>query len=152
MPVRSLSISRALISRSSIGWLIGGILTAVVPTAALHAQSDYATPYTFTTLAGTVSIPVLFGGSADGTGSAAQFENPAGVAVDPLGNVYVADLANNTIRKVTPAGVVTTIAGTPAYAGYADGTGSAAQFHNPFGVAVRTQATARFARSRAAGW
>ena len=136
MPVRSLSISRALISRSSIGWLIGGILTAVVPTAALHAQSDYATPYTFTTLAGTVSIPVLFGGSADGTGSAAQFENPAGVAVDPLGNVYVADLANNTIRKVTPAGVVTTIAGTPAYAGYADGTGSAAQFHNPFGVAV----------------
>ena len=72
----------------------------------------------------------------DGTGSAARFNYPAGVAVDSAGNVYVADSGNNTIRKVTPAGVVTTLAGLAGSSGSADGTDSAAQFNYPHGVAV----------------
>jgi sugar lactone lactonase YvrE len=85
-----------------------------------------------TTLAGTAYEP----GSADGTGSAARFNGPFGVAVDSTGNVYVADTGNDTIRKITPAGVVTTLAGTAYEPGSADGTGSAARFNGPFGVAV----------------
>lgn len=75
-------------------------------------------------------------GSSDGTGSAARFEDPAGVAVDRLGNVYVADYGNATIRKVTPAGVVTTLAGSPGRSGREDGTGSAARFNWPTGLRV----------------
>lgn len=74
-------------------------------------------------------------GSANGVGTAAQFNDPAGVAVDPSGNVYVAEGAGNRIRKVTPAGVVTTLAGSGA-TGVADGVGTAAQFSKPLGIAV----------------
>jgi sugar lactone lactonase YvrE len=74
-------------------------------------------------------------GSADGTGAAATFAYPFGVAVDSSKNVYVADSGNNKIRKITPAGVVSTLAGSGAY-GSADGTGTAATFYTPTGVAV----------------
>jgi hypothetical protein len=85
-----------------------------------------------TTLAGSVGTP----GSSDGTGSGAQFSEPEGVAVDGVGNVYVADTDNNTIRKVSPAGVVTTLAGSAGSWGGTDGTGSAARFYWPWGVAL----------------
>ena len=75
-------------------------------------------------------------GYADGSGTAARFNSPAGIAVDSSGNVYVADTGNHTIRRITPAGVVTTIAGAAGIPGAATGTGSAARFNGPAGVAV----------------
>ena len=88
---------------------------------------------------GSVSTPAgLAGvhGSTDGTGSAALFFSPVSVAVDGSGNVYVADFSNDTIRKMTPAGVVTTLAGLAGFVQYADGTGSAARFIDPLSVAT----------------
>ena len=82
-----------------------------------------------TTLAGSTAP-----GRADGQGAAAEFNNPGGIAVDGAGNVYVTDVLNNAIRKITPSGAVTTIAGGTE--GYADGTGSGAQFFYPSGVAI----------------
>ena len=82
------------------------------------------------TLAGSAAA-----GFADGTGDAAQFNGPSGMAVDSSGNVYVADYYNHRIRKLTPAGVVTTWAGSGT-AGFADDTGAAAQFNGPWGIAV----------------
>ena len=90
-----------------------------------------------TTLAGSAGNS----GSADGTGSAARFSHTRGVAVDASGNAYVADAENNTIRKITPGGVVTTLAGLAGNSGSADGTGSAARFNWPFGVAVDASGT-----------
>ena len=74
-------------------------------------------------------------GSANGPGNTASFNLPKGVAVDTAGNVYVADGGNNMIRKITPAGVVSTLAGT-GQIGSTDGPGISASFSNPYGVAV----------------
>src|SRR5204863_5495770 len=77
-------------------------------------------------------------GSANGTGGTARFNFPSGVAVDRAGtgNIYVGDTSNFTIRQITPAGVVTTLAGSPGMKGGANGTGSAARFVLPEGMAV----------------
>lgn len=84
-----------------------------------------------TTLAGNSG----YSGPNDGTGSAARFKLPGGVAVDASGNVYVADTGNHLIRKITPEGVVTTIAGSGS-SGSADGAGAEATFNYPEGIAV----------------
>jgi sugar lactone lactonase YvrE len=68
--------------------------------------------------------------------STARFKNPWGIAVDSSGNLYVADTGNNVIRKVTPAGLVTTLAGTTGVAGSIDGTGSQARFSSPTSLVV----------------
>src|SRR6478609_8579702 len=72
---------------------------------------------TFAGKAGTV-------GAVDGTGTSAQFRSPTAVALDSSGNVYVADSGNNLIRKITPAGVVSTLAGEAGAKGHADGKGA----------------------------
>lgn len=82
-----------------------------------------------TTLAGSVS------GYLDATGTAAQFKNPGGIAIDSTGTLYVSDYSGHRIRKVTSAGVVTTLAGS-GVAGFSNATGTAAQFSTPQGLAV----------------
>jgi len=84
-----------------------------------------------TTIAGQAR-PVVF----DGTGAGAHFAGPSDVALDSSGNAYVADASSCTIRKITPAGVTTTLAGQTGVAGTANGIGTAAQFNGPLGVAV----------------
>ncbi len=88
------------------------------------------------TLAGSPPACLNCYGSADGIGSAASFYGPAGVAVDQAGNVYVTDSQNNTIRKVTAAGAVTTLAGRPPHPANVDGPGNEAVVNNPGGVAA----------------
>ncbi|MCX6953904.1 MAG: immunoglobulin domain-containing protein [Verrucomicrobia bacterium] len=75
-------------------------------------------------------------GTADGTGRAARFRSISGLAVDPAGNVYVADIYGCTIRKITPAGVVTTLAGVAGQADTVDGRGAAARLAFPTGLTI----------------
>jgi sugar lactone lactonase YvrE len=75
-------------------------------------------------------------GSADGVAAAATFRNPQGIATDRLGNIYLADADNHAIRKITPAGVVTTLAGMADVVGSADGSGAAAGFSAPESIAA----------------
>ena len=72
-------------------------------------------------------------GLTDGTSAVARFNYPSGITIDASGNLYVADLLNNAVRKVTPAGVVTTLAGNVS-AGYKDGSAAYARFYHPSGV------------------
>jgi hypothetical protein len=106
-----------------------GALLFLAPSS--KGQAIYTEAYAFTTLAGQASE-----GSADGLGEDAQFSNPECVALDGAGNIYVADTYNDTIRKVSPAGVVTTLAGLPGIQGSADGAGSSARFAIPTGIAL----------------
>lgn len=83
-----------------------------------------------TYLAGSISPYDV--GSADGQGSAARFSaRIGGIAVDLNGNIYVTDSDANTIRKVTPSGMVTTVAGSPNASGSSDGIGGNALFWGP---------------------
>lgn len=84
---------------------------------------------TVTTLAG------FSEGFADGDGTAARLNTPSGLALDSAGNLYVADTGNHAIRKITPLGMVSTVAGT-GVAGFGDGARAQAQFNGPIGVAV----------------
>jgi hypothetical protein len=95
-----------------------------------HRIRKIASNGTVTTLAGSTA------GFDNGTGSAAKFSYPGGIDVDISGNVYVADTGNHCIRKVTPTGVVTRIAGTAGTPGYSDELYS--KFNSPYGIAVDT--------------
>src|ERR1035437_9635013 len=114
------------------------LLMLAVTVPQTRAQSIYATPYTFANLAG---LPGGATGFVDGTGTSARFSNVHGVAVDSAGNVWLADYNNYTIRKITPAGVVTTVAGQVAVAGHADGYGTNATFYYPVATAVDSAGT-----------
>ncbi len=108
------------------------LLLVSVITGIILPASGSIVPGMFTsTFAGSGST-----GTVDGVGSAASFNNPAGMAVDSHGNLFVADSANNTIRKITPNAVVTTFAGIPGVSGFTNGPGSSAMFDNPSDIAI----------------
>src|SRR6185437_16246611 len=87
-----------------------------------------------TTLAGLAGAGGV--GTADGEGFLARFYNPSGLAVDGSGNIYIADTKNDLIRMINPLGLATTIAGVAGVTGSSDGTGSAAKFSGPQGIAL----------------
>lgn len=87
--------------------------------------------YNWTTLAGRASV-----GREDGNNAMARFNRPHGIARDAMGNIYIADRGNHTIRRIYPFGLVETIAGTPGKPGHQDGAATGARFNEPRGIAV----------------
>jgi len=104
-----------------------GIATAATTPITVNCQSAQ-----LVLLAGSGGGP----GSADGMGANARFTRPMGMVVDRAGNVFVADRGNSVIRKITPAGVVTTFAGSAGQFASVDGVGTAARFCSPMGLAI----------------
>ncbi len=135
----------------------GGVTLSLLPMVGLRAQANIASAsaidqdpgnsFTFLTsnrikrLSADLSTitPVAggqFSGSADGAANVASFNQPQGLTQDAAGNLYVADTTNQTIRRVAADGTVTTIAGMAGVSGTSDGTGAAARFNQPFGIAL----------------
>lgn len=115
-----------------MGVAIDSSANLYVADATNHTIRKITSAGVVTTFAGGAGVS----GSNDGSGTSARFNYPCGVAVDSAGNVYVADTTNNTIRKITAAGVVTTLAGTSGVSGASDGAGTAALFNQPTGLAL----------------
>ncbi len=97
-----------------------------------HTIRKVASDGTVTTFAGLAGVS----GSDDGTGSEARFNYPTDMAIDDQANLYVVDVKDHTVRKITPGAVVTTLAGVPKKAGFKDGAGDQALFNKPRGVAA----------------
>ncbi|MCF7732297.1 MAG: DUF1573 domain-containing protein [Akkermansiaceae bacterium] len=112
-----------------LGIAIGPTGIVYLTEAVTHCVRSIAPDGFVSTLAGDGA------GYVDGSGSAARFRSPTGLAVDASGNIHVADSGNHRIRRITPAGEVTTFAGS-GIPGAADGLGAEAQFNLPLAIAV----------------
>ena len=108
-----------------------------------HAIRKITTNGVVTTFAGQLGVA----GSANGTGTSAQFNSPSGLAFDKSGNLFVTDTGNSTIRKITSAGAVATFAGVAGQSGFADGAAGSAQFNSPLGIVVAPNGTVYVADS-----
>lgn len=124
---------------------VDGLGNLFVADATDHSIRKISSTGVVTTFAGTGGSF----GSTDGTGTAARFKAPLGIAADSAGNVYVADTGNAIVRKITAAGVVTTLAGSAGQSGSTDGTGTAARFMGPYGVTVDSSGTVYVVESSA---
>jgi NHL repeat len=111
------------LSKSTLGIALGGDGSIYIADADQQIIRKITPLGLMTTLAGTGTL-----GSADGSVSSAQFNAPTGIAVDNSGVVYIGDQMNHTIRKITPDGIVSTLAGGAGLKGAADGKGAVARF------------------------
>jgi sugar lactone lactonase YvrE len=100
-----------------------------------HAIRKVTSSGVVTTFAGMMGTS----GAVNGTGTCARLFEPCGLAFDASGNLIFADRSNHAIRKISPSGVVTTLAGVLCSAGSGDGQASSAQFRAPSGVAIDPQ-------------
>mmetsp|Transcript_1786 Transcript_1786/g.3601 ORF Transcript_1786/g.3601 Transcript_1786/m.3601 type:complete len:354 (-) Transcript_1786:266-1327(-) len=121
--------------RNPVGIVVGKDGNLIVVDSGLHCIRKV-------TLDGALIVQYGSGqrGFQDGEGTHAQFDEPHGIAQDSDGNIFVADTSNHRIRKITPTGVVTTLAGK-GVEGFEDGEGRRAQFYDPVAVAVRGDGT-----------
>ena len=116
--------------------LVSLLLALVVWSAAVPTAQTQT--YQFSTIAGLAGVS----GTNDGVGGEARFFRPSEITADPIGALYVSDMLNHTIRKLTPEGtnwIVTTVAGLPGGVGAADGTNTDARFDRPVGVKLDRQ-------------
>ena len=119
------------LSNNTLAIALGGDGSLYVADKLTHFIRKISAAGQVTTLAGTGVA-----GAVDGVGRSAQFNSPSGIAVDNAGNVYIADAGNFTIRKITPNGTVSTLAGMAGMKGAFDGVGSAARFQSVGEVAI----------------
>lgn len=102
-----------------------------------HAIRKITAAGAVTTFAGQLGIA----GTANGSGTGAQFDAPSGLVFDPAGNLFVSDTGNQTIRKITPGGKVSTFAGVAGSDGFLDGASGSALFNSPLGIVVSSNGT-----------
>ena len=131
-------LNKTIIKSSAILLLGSGLFFGGCSSTSSTSTDNSTTTTSSTTLSLSAAVTTLAGtagssGSADGTGTAATFNQPYDGTVDN-GNLYVTDFGNHLIRKIViSSGVVTTLAGTGS-SGSADGTGTAASFYSPGGI------------------
>jgi hypothetical protein len=126
---------------STISSAAGGGPLAIAADAASNLYVANWSTHTISTVSGSGVVTTIAGeqgsnGSADGVGAAARFNSPMAIAADAAGNIFVADSGNVTIREISPARIVTTIAGLAGVPGTADGSGASARFVDPCAIAV----------------
>ncbi len=118
----------------SYGYCIAASNPSIADTFVLHSNSGSIETGTCDTTVSTIAGSGVAGFNDD-VGIAAQFNYPLGVAIDTSGNLYIAEWYGHRIRKITPDGTVSTLAGT-GVAGFQDGAGASAQFNRPCGIAI----------------
>jgi len=146
--ITSTGVVSTFASNISVGNVNGTGVDASIYSIAVDTSGNLYVPDTNNNLIRKITatgvISILAGssaaGSANGAGTVATFFKPAGVAVDVLGNVYVADTYNNMIRKISPTGVVITLAGNVTH-GSTNANGAAASFYMPGGLAINAAGT-----------